>query len=144
MRYETYDTKWGGELRLVAPTHTGPSARSLPNSWTASPNSPRENPQLILRWYIKSTPTTQTLSARWASHLLIFRQWNIYGESRMRRWKRKRNETSAKRKTEMSPFVLRTHVTFIFPSTGWSTGLKSLLTSHSWEYKHPTTNLIIH
>ena len=144
MRYETYDTKWGGELRLVAPTHPGPSAQSLPDFWTASPNSPRENPRLFLRWYINSTPTTQTLSARQASHLLISWQWNIYGEIRTRRWKRKRNETSAKRKTEMSPFVLRTHVTFIFPSIGWSTGLKSLLTSHNWEYKYLTINLIIY
>ena len=48
----------------------------------------------------------------------IFEQCDIYEKIRMRRWIVKRNETSAKRKTEMYNFVLRTHVTFLRLSTG--------------------------
>ena len=45
-----------------------------------------QNSPFILRGYSKSTPTTRTLSARRALHILIYVQWEIYGVNRTRRW----------------------------------------------------------
>ena len=45
--------------------------------------------------------------------------------------------------TQMYTFVLPTHVIFLDLSTGWSIGLKMLLTSPGWELEFPTIHLIV-
>ena len=89
-------------------------ARYLQESWTALKKSPNKNPTLIMRGYTKSTLTMRTPSARQASHLLISRKREIYGENRTRRWIRKKNLTSTEGKSEISTIFLSTNV--IFPS----------------------------
>ena len=77
---------------------------------------------IVKRFVWDSTPTTQTIYASQASHLLISWQWDIYEVSRTRKYILKKNQTSAKIKTEMSTFVFPNHVIFLRLSTGWSTG----------------------
>ena len=43
---------------------------------------------------------TQTLSARWASHHIISKTWDIYGVIRMRRWIWEKYQTSTKRNAD--------------------------------------------
>ena len=45
--------------------------------------------------------------------------------------------------TQMYTFVLPTHVISLALSTGWSMGLKKILTSPGWELEFPTVDLII-
>ena len=115
------DSNWNMSVKKV-PTHPVTYARSRKKSWTALLNKPHKKPQFIMRGQTKSTPTMWTLSARRALYLLISWQWVIYGVSRMINWIWKNNQTSTKRKTEMSTFVLPNHVIFLCLSTGWSTG----------------------
>ena len=45
--------------------------------------------------------------------------------------------------TQRYNFVLPTHVIFLPLPTGWSIGLKIILTSPGWELEFPTIDLII-
>ena len=116
-------SKKGHQLKYAGndSNHTPSNLRAIPSGvMNRLAKLTSQKPSIHYEGVEKYTPTTRTLSARQASHPLISQQWDIYGVIMMRSWilKTNKNLTSIKRKTEMSTFVLPTHVIFYVYSQG--------------------------